>query len=357
MREQINIIDDKILELLNGRMEVVQKIAKLKLENDAEIFIPAREKEVIDRLTRNSKGRLKGEHLGAIFQEIFAISRNIERPQTVAVLGDKGSFSGQAALKVFGKTAKYKSYVSLDAIFGAVSSSRVRYGVVPIENNQEGTVQQTINNLSRRSGEGVRILSEVAIPIQFCLASRSRKLSSIQALHSRDIAFVQCSNFIDQHFSRGVPRIYTNSTIEACMAASKDESAGAVCSPDGARKYGLHILDRHITDSMQNKTRFLVISNQQPQALPTGSDKTSIVAWIPDDPGALATFLQDFKERKINLLKIQSSPARDGTRFKYSFFIEFEGNSKDPEVRRMLESYGDRVTWLGSYPRNCEHPV
>jgi hypothetical protein len=82
-------------------------------------------------------------------------------------------------------------------------------------------------------------------------------------------------------------------------------------------------------------------------------DKTSILAKIPDGPGALVEFLQAFREEDINLTKIDSRPARIQDSFKYWFLIDFQGHYQDENVQMIFKKYHSQITLLGSYVRLC----
>lgn len=349
LRQEIDQLDDKIIELLNKRMDVVQQVGSLKRDNKSAIYRPEREKAIVDRLEANSQGILSRAAIEAIFFEIFAVSRNYELPERVAYLGPEGSFTHQAAESRYGAMSDYIPLDSISSVFEAVKTSRARFGVIPIENNQEGTVQETIDFLAKHK---LNIAAEVVLPIHFSFASKEENLENIKTVYSRDIAFRQCKNFIDDYFHHDIKLVPVSSTSRACKIALEEDNAAAICAPIAARQYKLPILYSNIQDSADNQTRFLIISQNFVNQM-SGEDKTSIIANLPDEPGALVRFLQQFQNAGINLCKVESRPAKQGTTFKYVFFVEFEGHFNDPNIQNTIKPYLDHITWLGSYVQIC----
>lgn len=349
LRKSIDTIDDELIKLLNRRMEIVKEVGALKRTDKTAIYRPEREKAIIDRLVANSGGVLSRTAIEAIFLEIFAVSRNYELPERVAYLGPEGSFTHQAAESRYGALSDYLPLDSISAVFEAVKTSRARFGVVPIENNQEGTVQETIDFLAQHK---VTIAAEIVLPIHFAFASQAERLEDIQVVYSRDIAFRQCKNFLNDYFKHPVKHVPVSSTSRACQMALEEPGAAAICAPIAARQYQLPILYHNIQDSADNQTRFLIISENFVNEA-SGKDKTSVIINLPDEPGALVRFLQQFQNAGINLCKVESRPAKKGALFKYVFFVEFEGHFRDPIIQNAIKPYLDNLTWLGSYVQIC----
>ena len=226
-----------------------------------------------------------------------------------------------------------------------MATSRARFGVVPIENNQEGTVQETIDLLA---GHQLTIAAEIVLPIHFALASGEEVLETVKVVYSRDIAFHQCKKFLAAYFKHEVKYVPVSSTSKAMQVAKEEPGTAAIGAPIAAKRYNLPILYDNIQDSAHNKTRFLIIGQNFVNE-PSGKDKTSVIVTLPDEPGSLVRFLQNFQNAGINLCKVESRPAKDGAKFKYVFFVEFEGHFHDGIVQNTIRPYKNHVTWLGSY--------
>jgi chorismate mutase/prephenate dehydratase len=349
LRQEIDSLDEQLLDLLNQRMEVVRKVGELKRSNNALIYRPEREKYILDRLEGLSQGLLNRRAIEAIFMEIFAVSRNIELPERIAYLGPDGSFTHQAAESRFGAMSEYMAMGSIRAVFESVETERARYGIVPIENNQEGSVHETIDLLAETQ---VRIVAEILMPIHFAFASSTEKIQQIRKIYSKDIAFRQCQKFINEYFGGlGVELIPVESTSKAARMAMEEPLSAAICSHIAARMYQVPVLFDNIEDNLANTTRFLIIGGKDFVNQPGVQDKTTFIVYLPDTdkPGSLFRFLAEFSERNINITKIDSRPVRNQGRFQSWFFIEFDGHFQDQGIQEIYSLYQANIRWAGSY--------
>ena len=348
LRDEIDKIDNEILTLLNKRMGIVKKVGELKNNKNAPIYRPEREKEIIDRLTNLSKkqnGILGRDEIEAVFLEIFAISRSLERKERIAFLGPVGTYTHQAAESRFGANARYLPLLNIEAVFKAVASKEAKYGVVPIENNTEGVVGITLDSLKKY---GVKIVAEICMDIHHSFASIQDDITKIKRIYSHPQGYNQCLNFLETHNLLDVEFIPTQSTAKAAELASKDEFSGAICSKIAAKINNLPLLFEKIEDNSANRTRFIIISDFKTN--PSGDDKTSVIAKTSHKSGALFELLKHFKQKNINLLKIESRPNKDDT-FNTWFYIDFEGHIDDENIKELIEK--EKMIWLGSYLKNC----
>ena len=351
LRNSIDCIDDQLLALLNERMAFVQQVGDLKRSTKALIYRPEREKYIVDRLTQANQQKkeiLNQSAIEAIFLEIFAVARNIELPERIAFLGPEGSFTHQAAESRFGAMSEYLVLPTIRSIFESVETGRAKFGVVPIENNQEGMVSETIDLLCDTN---LVIAAEVLMPIHFAFATTCERLQDITQIYSKDIAFRQCGKFLRDTFDpEKTVQVPVESTSKAAKLAAQNPNTAAICSPIAAKLFGVPVLFENLEDSAQNRTRFLIIAKDF-ENQPSGADKTTIAAILPntDRAGVLADFLKDFKDRNINIIKIESRPLRLGADFKFWFLLEVEGHRHDPLLKNMFELHADSLRWLGSY--------
>ncbi len=354
-REAIDSIDNEMLQLLNRRMEVVERVGEIKTESGGAIYRPEREKAIISRLialSKESKGLLNASAIEAIFLEIFAVARNLELPERIAYLGPEGSFTHQAAESRFGAMSEYLSLNSIESVFNTLNAGRAKFGVVPIENSRDGIVGETLDLLSKSH---VKIVAELYMPIHVSFATKARKIENITKIYSKDKGFGQCRKFLSEHGFYDIEQIPVESTAKAAILAAEDENAAAICSHIAAKLYGVPTMFENIEDESDNATRFVILSDFKNGM--SGEDKTSILVRLKDavEAGALVHFLQDFDAQNINLSKIESRPSKDKEGgFDYWFYIDFFGHIDDIEIQKVLSKHTDEVTWLGSYVKGEE---
>jgi chorismate mutase/prephenate dehydratase len=348
LRDTLDGIDDKLLVLLNERMETVYKVGTVKAQSGGAIYRPEREKSIIDRLYQQSattNGSLNKVAIEALFLEIFAISRNLELPENIAYLGPEGSFTHQAAESRFGAMSAYLPIGSIKGVFREVANGKAKFGVVPIENSSNGIVNDAVTSFRDYD---LKIIAEVMVDIHHTLASTVDSVKDIKRIYSKDIAFDQCHKFLADLGLDECELIPVDSTAKAAKLAVEEENCAAICSHVGAKMYNLPILFENIEDRDNNKTRFLIISNFDNGQ--SGDDKTSILVQLSNESGSLVHFLNDFDTANINIIKIKSHIVEG----KSTFFIEFNAHREDEKVNKIFEKYEKEIKFLGSYVREAD---
>jgi len=348
LRQAINAIDDKLIDLYNQRMEYVRQVGELKNATGAPIYRPEREQEILERLKRHNRengGILSDAAIEALFLELFAVARNFELPEQIAFLGPEASFTHQAAESKFGALSHYLPIGSIQGIFREVSRAQVKFGVVPIENSFNGIVSDTISCLSEYD---LKIIAEVMIDIHHVLATQAEEVGSIQRLYSKEIAFGQCRKFLEDVGLDEVEQIPVESTAKAAQLAAEDPEAAAICAEVASRMYNLPVLYSNIEDQGNNRTRFFVISDFE--NAPSGNDKTTILVRLPNRPGALVDFLIDFRDAQIDLTKIKSHIVGGVS----IFFIEFDGHKEDAKIKKIFAKHPEAIKFLGSYVKEAD---
>lgn len=346
MRKQIDALDARILECLNERARIALEIGRLKQQSNAPIYVPEREKKVFTRLTELNQGPLDNRSIIGVYREIISAIRALERPTTVAFLGPSDTFSHMAAMRVFGAQAEYHPMPSFLDVFTEVERSRVDYGVVPVESSMGGSVSDT---LDRFITSDLKIVNEVLMHITQNLLANG-PMNEIRRVYSKDNALLQCRNWLRANLP-GVELIETSSTAEAARRAAAEPGTAAIASRMAAATYNIEILAERIEDAPHNYTRFVVIGRQLVHR--TGDDKTAILVWMKDRPGALYNLLLPFARRNINLTRIESRPSREKP-WEYVFFIDFIGHVEDTVVQEVLSEASEQarnLKVLGSFPR------
>jgi chorismate mutase/prephenate dehydratase len=345
LRDKIDNVDNKILELLNERMHYVNEIGIIKQTSGTAIYRPEREKEILDRLKKLNKGMLNHSAIDAIYLEVFAVSRNLEMPEKIAFLGPEGSYTHQVAESRFGAMGNYIPLSCVEAVFHVLDNEEAKYGVVPIENNTEGAVGITLDCLGKFSS---LIVAEIYMDIHHSFATLCENLKDIKRIYSHPQGYNQCRKFLEEHMLMDIEFIPTKSTAASAKKAANDPEGASICSHIAAKLYNLPILFEKIEDNLANKTRFLILSNFKNK--PGVKNKTSILAKTEDKPGSLVRFLQSFQDESVNITKIESRPVKDKG-FQAVFYLDFEGHIDDENVQRVLEKNRgiNEIKWLGSY--------
>ena len=350
VRDQIDSIDEKILQLLNDRAEASKKIGRIKLKEGQGIYAPHREKEVLDHLKAINKALLTPAAIEAIYREIMSSSLSLEKEIRIAYLGPEFTFTHQAAQKKFGASVNYLACTNISDVFAEVDRGRSDYGVVPVENSTEGAVNYTLDMFIESN---LKICAELYLPISQQLLSNAASLKTINQIYSKPEALAQCRLWLESNLP-GAKLMSTNSTTEAARYVAqhpqfKNEIA-CVASVLAAKEYHLKVIAPSIEDAANNTTRFIVISRTE--AKPSGKDRTSIVFAVKDRVGALHDILLHFQKASINLTKIESRPSKKKA-WDYYFFVDFEGHREDKPVKRALAQLEDMCKYLkvlGSYP-------
>ncbi len=346
LRKKIDLIDDEIVRLLTERAEVVTKIAQIKRDAGLPFHNPDRERAILERVTASCKGMFPKDALKVIFREIISASLSLEEPLKVAYLGPEGTFTHLAAIRHFGSSANYIPVERIKAIFEAVEAKRADYGLVPIENSNEGVVSYTLDVFVDCD---LKIAAEVLLEVSHNLLSRDGDIKKVKRVFSHPQASAQCREWLERHLPQ-IPVLDAVSTAKAAEIAAQDEEAAAIASELAARLYDLNFIERRIEDNKNNFTRFLVIARDYPKK--TGKDKTSIMFSLKDKPGALFNVLLPFKKANINLSKIESRPSKRRA-WEYIFFADMIGHIEDKVLREAIEEVKDNCLYLkhlGSYP-------
>lgn len=346
LRKKIDQVDGKIVELLNQRASLAQKIGQQKSLEKEQVYVPSREKEIFQRVSELNRGPLPVQSLHAVYREILSASRSLEGSIKVAYFGPEATFTHQAAREMFGSSAAFVPLPSIADVFQEVSQGRADFGVVPIENSTEGVVTHTLDMLVEAD---VRICAEASLEIHLFLLSRSGRFEEIQRVVSHPQALAQCRRWL----AGKLPGVRVNevaSTAQAAQMAAAEPNLAAVASGLAKELYGLQVVAGNIEDQANNITRFLVIGDQQPRR--SGDDKTSLVFSVKDEVGILHRMLQPFARNRINLTKIESRPLKHKP-WEYLFFLDLEGHIDEPRIQRAVKKLEKDCLFikvLGSYP-------
>ena len=263
-----------------------------------------------------------------------------------AFQGELGAYSEMAVYNFFGQNIEVKPCKSFDDVFENVKIGKVNYGVVPIENSIEGSVNRTYDLFLEYD---LKVCGEIIIRVSHCLiAHKNSKLEQIKTVFSHPQALAQCRKFLEKHNLKAISTFDTAGSVKMIKEEKMMDSA-AIASERAAQIYGMTILEREIEDVKNNSTRFFVLDKQDSPY--SGEDKTSIIFAAKSIPGALYKVLKEFADRNINLTKIESRPTKQ-TPWEYHFYLDFEGHRTETKCQEALKNIKDKTLFikiLGSY--------
>lgn len=350
LRREIDRVDLTIIRALNERYELVKAVGDWKRANHAPIYVPEREKMLLEKLIAANPGPMLNETLLAIYAEIISGARRLERPISIACLGPEGTYSHQAARNKFGHGANYITVSSIPDVFREVEAGRADYGCVPVENSSEGVVNPTLDTLRESS---LRVLAESYLAIHHQLLSLTPNKEEIRCIYSHPQVLGQCRKFLAANYP-GASLIEVASTVRAAELAAREPDTAALAGQAAAERFQLPVIAENVEDISGNTTRFLFVGNQDTK--PTGKDKTSFYFMLRDRAGALYDALEPLWKADISMSMIESRPCRP-ERWEYGFFVDVEGHISEPTVAKAFDQLQDRcalVKHLGSYPKAAE---
>jgi len=265
----------------------------------------------------------------------------------VSYLGPKGSFSEIALLNYFESNAEPVAVTSIADVFESIEKNQSDYGIVPIENSIEGSVNNTHDLLI---SSNVIISGEIELPINQCLLSKDNSIDNIKILYAHPQSLGQCQDYIRLNLPDVELLPVISNSEGAKMVVNSDE--GCIGSEKLSLDYKLNILDSCIQDFSDNTTRFIIIGTAT--AKKSSKDKTSIIVSPPDsqDSGSLFKVLKSFADYNVNLSRIESRPSKKG-KWSYVFFIDLEGHCNDINILGSLNELKEqniKIKTLGSYP-------
>jgi chorismate mutase / prephenate dehydratase len=351
LRAQIDGVDARIHELLNDRARLARQagISKHADGHTVDYYRPEREAQVLRMARERNKGPLRTEEILRLFREIMSACLAQEEPLKVAFLGPEGTFSQTAALKHFGHSVRALPLTSVEEVFHEVEAGMADFGVVPVENSTEGSVNHTLDSLL---SSPLRICGEVELRIHQFLMGNVESIAKIKRICSHPQSLAQCRGWLDEHLP-DIPRIPVSSNAEGARRARDEAGTAAIAGETAAEVYGLKLLATEIEDRDDNTTRFFVVGRKVFN--PSGDDRTSLLCSgsHTDTSGTLFRLLEPFAKHKINLTRIESRPSRK-KKWDYVFFFDIDGHADEPHVAKALAALKKRASLfrvLGSYPR------
>ena len=371
LRNEADILDEKIVDLFKERMDLVTRMAKYRAENRLPFARDQREREILKRVSDRAGEEYEG-YARLVYNTIFdvdhsaqanvlaqrsnlveRISRSVdETPKlfpkraTVACQGVAGAYSHAAAERLF-QLPDIQFYNSFDDVFAAVENGDVEYGVLPIENSSYGSVVSIYNLMQHYNFYIVKSL-RLRINHQL-LAKPGTKLSDIKEIYSHEQAIGQCNPFLSSLKGVKVTKV-GNTALAAQMVAESDrDDVAAISSRECADLYGLDILKNHIQVTDNNYTRFICISKKL--EIYPGANRISLILTLPHVPCSLYHMVAKFAAIDVNLTKLESRPI-PGSDFEFLFYFDLDASVYQEDLLYLLselEASPETFVFLGCY--------
>jgi chorismate mutase/prephenate dehydratase len=325
IRNEINLVDERILEALANRRKLAQRIIRAKDQLGTPIRDALREEQLLDDLI--AKGRSQGldAHLVTrVFHEIIDDSIRSQQLhlldygksdlKRVAFQGIEGAYSEIAGRKYFSPYLDHTLFVgvsTLEQVVNTIEDGDAEYGLLPVENTTAGSINEVYDLLSCAQ---LSIVGEEVLRVEHCLLGMDEEpLANIRQIYSHPQALVECMKFVSK-----LPHCQAVPYADSAMAVKKvkeegDPSIAAIGSEEAGRLYGLKVLRRNIEDQQNNYTRFLILAKKPASIDLRIPCKTSLIMATSHEEGSLLKALSLLHEYKINLSKLESRPIPGNT--------------------------------------------
>ena len=271
---------------------------------------------------------------------------NGEKP-SAAFIGEPGTFSHKACTQYFGPEIEPIPKPSFRAIFEAVKTGEVTFGVVPLENSLTGSVHENYDLLLEYD---LKIIDELTLRIiHHLIGHPGTRVDDIERVYAHTQSLRQCTRFLESHADWNL--VPVNDTASAVKAVKNGENPreAAISSREAADIYGMALIEEGIEADPRNYTRYAIVGTTP---LKTGPrTKSSIIFSTGNQPGSLIEALKVFADNGINLVKLESRPIH-GKTWEYQFYADLETDVESLEtqpVLDLLEEKTDFLKILGSY--------
>ena len=340
IRKKIDLLDSRILRMLNDRMEMALMAKKLKTS----IEDKEREKEVIERIRMNSTGLINSEFVEKVYSEIIKESKDLQNRdyKLIGFKGEHGAY-GEVALREWNSEWVAVPNREYSAVFEGVKTGLFDYGIAGVENTLGGVVGE-VNEILVNTD--LFVVGAVELPIYLCLlALPGTDHREIRTVYSQSQALAQCRNFLERNNLESV-QYYDAAEAAKMLAEETPKSSAVIASKLASEIYNLEIIKEDIDDFERNMTRFLILSREENKE---EGDKCSILFSTEHRAGTLFNVLEVFARNNINLTRIGSIQSGAGN---YTFFLDFIGSNKDGNVKTALNDVKKIATgyrFMGCY--------
>lgn len=380
LRSKIDDLDAQLIAILAERLNASRDAMQIKDAARTPQRDLERERSIVtNRMVDGRKHDLDPHFISKIFAEVLAEGNRVQRdylqakinpgvmsrPARVAFQGIDGAYSHLAGRAFFNSQSvpevndhtTFVGYTSFEDAVRATEKGECDYAILPIENTSSGAINDVYDLLLHSK---LSIVGEEKVLIDYCLVGpASVPITHLTRIYCNSFAVAECSAFL-----RCIPGCALEFSNDSAQAVKKLRESGeqlhaAIASEETATMFGLHVLQRNISDHDSTYTRYIVVAGRSVKVDPRIPAKTSIVMHTLNKPGALVEALLVFKEHGINLTKLENRPI-PGNSWEEMFYIDFVGNIQSETVSAALAELTKLVRFskvLGCYPACDVEPV
>ena len=345
IRAALEASETALAEALDARARAVASFAALKASSPEAYLTLPRDHDVIGRMVERVQLFPK-DAVRPVMTEIASACSRMSAPLEIAYVGQEGGFGYLAARKHYGISATLHAVDSAEDALSEVDRGHVSYAILAFETSHDGAVTSTLNLLARSDA---KICAEIRIRRAFHLISQSGERDRVERIYASSSAIAACESYLSQRFPRAIVIDVRNGVI-AAQHAKDDLTAAALTTELVAEQAGLAYVERSIEDLSDLETRYVAVGDDFPPR--TGHDRTAVALALHDAPGVLIDCLKPFSDRKLNIFRLETRPAR-GWAWRYLILLEVDGHITDRTILAAIEELRTSsryVKVLGSYP-------
>lgn len=355
LRDHIDSIDKEIILLFEERMGVAEEVARYKLGCGKPVYDAERERAKIERARDMATTSFNARGVETLFHQLMAISRvrqyelvaeaqketfgfeEADPDMTgarVAFQGVEGAYGHQATLGYFGDQADCYHVATFEDVMKEVQEGRADYGVLPVENTSTGIITDVYDLMHLYDNY---IVGEYVVKVEHALLGlRGADIRQIRTVYSHPQGLMQCSHFLDTKPEWEQVSLQNTAVSARKVVVEQDVTQAAIASPAAAAYYSLAVLKDHISDNDNNSTRFIIIKNKRQYVKDADGISISFELANAHETGSLYHILGFVIYNSLNMTKIESRPIQ-GEKWRYRFFIDFDGNLREASVRDALK--------------------
>ena len=368
IRNRIDHIDRKLVELIEERMEIVKEVALYKKENGMKIFDRKREEEVINKNLSNVKSEELKHYIESILKDIMDSSKEYQKfkigspkeyvndmnfnGKKLGYTGVPGAYAYEVMVNLLKNSKNSEGHMGAEAeeilnfnthreLVEGVEAGKVDFAILPIENSIVGEVRDSIDLINKRN---IYIVGEVKHKIEHnLLGIKGSKIEDIKRVYSHEQALMQCSEFLGKYPEWEKVKMNNTALSAKYIGDTKNKENAYIANMETREMYNLELLQPDINNEKENFTRFFIVSNKN--LICENSEKISVITSTKNESGALMKLLKVFSDYGLNMVNLKSRP-KTNKPWEYYFYIDFEGNLEEENVEKALEEIREKSIYL-----------